>query len=763
LIATLLSAAVTCVVALSLGQAALRLAGAREWNWLAPPAGISIGMLIAVTANHVPGDAATVAIVLGVLTVAAIVWCAPLPAHRPPLLPLLAVAPVVALLLIPFLAVGHFGTLGITFDNDMAPHLEIAESFLNHSVGTAAPPDYPLGPHAMVALLGEGLGVRLDYAFAGWTMALPILSAWTALALLRRRVWLAQAATVTVVALPFLIAAYYGEGAFKEVLQAGLVLATAVFFCGLGPRLRLGRWVPLALILGGILSVYSTAGLPWPLAIGGLWLVVVAFQQWRRAGLGGLVAPVKRELPGIGIALGLLIVSIVPQLPRIYRFSTDSGAAVIAKNNPGNLFGALPGWEGFGVWSAPDFRLPASSPFVDGMWTAFAVALAVFGAIWLLRRGRWMLPLAAVAAILIWAEATRSQSIYVAAKALVVASPLLLAVAIVPLAEQVPERPWRALRSAFRSVPGQPMAWGVAAILAATLFFRVGVSDVEALRVSPVGPVTHTNELRELRPLLHGQPTLFLGNDDFVRFELAGVPVHGPIIISPDVPIRPQKHWEYGQPADFDTVDVATLNEFDWVITTRDAAGSSPPPQMHIVKETPDFILWHRVGKVRPRSILDEGEMPGAVLDCKSPVGRRVLEGGGVAAVRPAPIKVPGFNLGPGGSSTVELDLAPGRWNLEAAWVGRLPITVTATGLRTTVPANLDRPGPRWPIGQVTVRGDAPTPVTFTLANPLLAPGIVLSEIYSIVATPDAKTRVIPVRKACGKYVDWYRSAGSDR
>ena len=63
--ATLLSAAVTCVSSLFLGQAALRLAGAREWSWLAPPIGISLAMLIAAAADNVPGGCATMAVLLG--------------------------------------------------------------------------------------------------------------------------------------------------------------------------------------------------------------------------------------------------------------------------------------------------------------------------------------------------------------------------------------------------------------------------------------------------------------------------------------------------------------------------------------------------------------------------------------------------------------------------------------------------------------------------------------------------------------------------
>jgi hypothetical protein len=612
----------------------------------------------------------------------------------------------------------------------------------------------------MVAVIAEGLGIRVDQAFAGWTMALPVLSAWTALALLRRASWPGQVATATVVGVPFLIAAYYGEGAFKEVLQACLVLASAVVFCGYGPKLGRGRWVPLALLLGGILSVYSVAGLPWPVAFGGLWLLVTVALQVRRSGIGSLTASATREIPALGIGLAVLIVSIVPQLPRIYRFVTLDQAASIAKDDIGNLAGPLPGWEGFGVWNNPDFRLPASPAFTGGMWTAFAVALVLLGVVLLLRRGRWMLPLAAGGAMLIWAVSTQTQSPYVAAKALVIASPLLLAVAVVPLAEQLPERLWHSFSSAFRRVPGRPISWGVAAILLLVLFLRVGLSDVQGLRASPVGPTDHADELRALRPLLHDQPTLFLGNDDFIHWELAPVPVHAPVVGFEELPIRPLKAWAYGKAHDFDTVDAATLNSFDWIITTRDAAGSAPPAGVQFVRATPNYVLWHRVGRVEPRSILAEGEMAGAVLDCRTPVGRAVLRGGGVAAVRPQPVTAPGTFLSPGATASVELPLGPGRWQLESSYVSRRPIDVTAPGLQATLPATLDRPGPRWPIGRITVRGKQPTVVTFTAADPLLAPAQPAAELGTTVATRDVPDHIAPVQRACGRYVDWYRSEG---
>ena len=80
---------------------------------------------------------------------------------------------------------------------------------------------------------------------------------------------------------------------------------------------------------------------------------------------------------------------------RVSRSSSPAGRVVsISKTNLGNLVGPLPGWEAFGVWNNPDYQLPPVSAFSAGMWTAFVLALVVFGGLVLWRRGRWMLPVA---------------------------------------------------------------------------------------------------------------------------------------------------------------------------------------------------------------------------------------------------------------------------------------------------------------------------------------------------------------------------------
>ncbi len=751
--AVLLSAFATCFAALFIGQAALRLAGAAKWSWLAPMVGLSVCLLLAALTIHLPGRTTTMAILLAGLTLAAAVWCLRSPPHRPPPADLLAALPVVFLAALPFLAAGRGGVLGVTVNNDMAVHLGFVETFLHPSIAAVhpLPTDYPLGPHALAAILSRGLGVAPEYAFSGWTMAIPILTAWTVLAAARNAAWYGKAIAATVVALPYLVAAYYGEGSFKEVAQAGLVLAVVLCLAGCGPRLGRGRWVPLALLVGGIVSDYSPAGLAWVFAVFGLWLAGLLVVAARQRRLHEVPRALRGELPALAVALAALALLLIVQADRLYEFVSSRNGTGIATSDIGNLVGRLPLWEGLGIWNSPDFRLPATPIYSGGILSWFVVGLVLFGAFWAFRRGRWLLPLAALAALAIWAYSDHSQSIYVAGKALVIASPLLLLLAALPLLDREP-RPW----------PSRPRwAWLLVPLLGLGLLVLVGRSDVRALRFSPVGPSSHAHQLQSFAPLIAGRQVLFLGTDEFSIWELAGSSFR-PLALGPfpQVALRPKKKWEPGQAADFDTVPASTLNEFEWIITTRDAAGSEAPPQIRLVRATEAFALWKRVGRVRERSILHEQEWPGAVLDCNTARGRAVLAAGGIAAVRRLPLVAAGANVGPGDSFTVTLQLPAGSWELESPYVSHLPVQVTAPGFSKTLPANLERPGQRLPIGRVTVQDSQQVVISFQVDDTLFAPDTATAEFPFIVATPvGVHDRIVPIAQACGKYVDWYRSA----
>ncbi len=743
----LLSAALTCLGSLSLGQGVLALCGARRWSWLAAPVGLSAMMLLAVPAIHLPGRASTTAVVTLVLVVAGLALWWRRPAQRPPLAGLLAGLPVALLALVPFLAAGRAGTLGMSFDNDMAAHLLLAEGYRSAAVARIWPllPEYPLGPHALTATIAQGLGARTDLAFAGVTAASPLLLAWTALTAVRRAGWAGKLVLATVVGVPFLIASYYAEGAFKEVMEALFAFGTIVALEhppeGLGWR----RWVPMALIWAGAVSVYSLQGLVWPGLFVAAWLAVRAgIRGWQGSARTALLQLRDELVPG-AFGAAVLVIVLVPQLPRVEKFISKGGISNgIGKSNLGNLIGPLPGWEAFGAWTSYDFRTTPANAVGAGVWAGLVLVLVVAGGVLLARRGRWIMPLGAALAMLVWIYANGSQSPYVAGKALVIASPLLLATAAVPLVE-------RGL------VPSSWRAWA-APLLALLLFGRVLDSSWEALRAGKVGSTQHLAELRSLQPMLRGRHVLYLGDDDFIDWELPESHLTAAYYAGlAEVPLTGAKGFAYGQPLDFDTVSAKTLNEYDWVLTTRDAASSQAPAGLVPVRTTRFYELWRRAGTVAPRKILAEGQQPAAVLNCRTASGRAIVSAGGVAALRPAASEVPVPALAPGTSVTVYLPLDSGTWTLETPYTSPLPLEVSAPGLHTVLPANLERPGPRWQIGSVTVAAFGKVPVTFHLQRPWLAPLSAAASPTSLVATEQAPEPVVPIAQACGKAVDWYR------
>lgn len=754
MVAIALTAVVTCLGALIVGQAVLRACGFERWSWLAAPVGLGVEILVAVPALHVPGRATTTAVLLGILILASAVWILRDPTMRPPLGDLLAAGPVAALAFVPFAAAGRAGTLGVGFNNDMASHLLYAQSYGSAAIAhvTPLPADYPLGPHALVATLSQGLGVDVDPVFAGVTAATAILLAWLAIGLLGERVrWPGRMLVATVAGMPFLVAGYYGQGSFKELMQAlfvlGLAAALSQRAAARASRLRL---VPLALIVAGSLSVYGFLGLPWFAATLGAALLAAGVRRTWDASLRAALADARAGLVPTAIAVGVLAFVMVAQIPRLEHFLSKAlsvNGTGIATSDIGNLVGPLPVWEASGIWESADYRLPALDQFAAGMWTALVVALVAFGTAWCLRRGEWALPLTAFVAFVIWAVSDRSQSPYVAAKGLLVLSPLVLVLAIRPLVERDERLPrwWRV----------------VAPVLALVLTGKVVQSSWHALRFGSVGPTEHLSELRSLRPLLHGERTLFLGNDDFIPWELAGVPVEAPVIGFPRLPFKAGKQWAYGDALDIDSVEPDAINARDWVITTRDALGSSMPPQLRLVKQTRSYALWRRTATVQPRAVLDEGTAGGAILDCTTTKGRAIVRRGGTAFVRPLWTGVAVPDIAAGTSVAVDLRLRAGTYDLSMPYVSSQPIDVEVVSrLKTRMPANLDRPGPRWPIGRITVRaGDAPLRIGLYAQKRRLTSPLVVARVPTVFATPVGGTRTVSIRAACGKLVDWYKPA----
>jgi hypothetical protein len=757
-IGTYAAAILICLASIALGRGICVLAGREGSSWLAAAVGFAALMIVCEVAIRLPGRAWTAVVVL-VLLCAASLWVARGPRAGWPSADGLVVG--VVLLVVastPFVANARVGVLGISFLNDTHWHLILAEELRRPALKALEPygPGYPLGPHAIAATFAQLLGSDVDKTLTGVLMATPVLTGLTALAALgdisRLRRWL----VAVLAALPYLAAAFYAESAFKEPILA-LLLLGLVIVLEQGGRERFARpWasiVPAAVLVAGVIYVYSYPGLLWPAAIFVCWLAVwlVLGNGWRH------VRQTTRRLNDARVAvfsgIVVLVLLVAPDIGRIHTFWQSNGGSKagtvggIDTSALANLVGPLKWAEALGIWLGEDFRVVPHDAFAAGAWAALAGLVLLFALAWTLERGSIAWPAAILACGLIYAYARHHQSPYVAAKSLVIAAPLVALISGRSLMQWLDGARW-----------GSPMTVGVAVV--AVVFFGASFrSTYLVLRGAQVGPTDHVTELRSLRPLLHNRPTLVLFYDDYFKWELLGINASTPVVLQSPIPVavQPAKPWTYGQAIDFDSVDAATLDRFDYVITTRTTDQSEPPSNFHLVGQSRSYQVWHRVGPTHPRLVLAESGQPGAVLDCRKRAGLRLSQQPGVARVRPAPVSSPPVApMVPGQSTQVALNLPAGQWDVSLPFVSPQAVTVRGGGLDVRLPPNLDRPGSLWPVGRVTSTG-APIVLTVKVANP--APIYSKTHFFlpgAFVAVPVAPAQTIPLSAACGRYVDWY-------
>jgi hypothetical protein len=312
-------------------------------------------------------------------------------------------------------------------------------------------------------------------------------------------------------------------------------------------------------------------------------------------------------------------------------------------------------------------------------------------------------------------------------------------------------------------------------------------SSLLPLRQAAVGPDHHLQEMLRIRSIVDGQDVLFLGRDNFVSWELIGSEVYAPITNHYDVEEVPALYRATDLNAKFDWDNVPPngtnpdtldgMDDFEWVITTSAAMQSEAPTGFTPRLRTNDFILWHRDQPVGQRRTLLEPINPGAPLDCTEPGESKLREVDGTATaftVQPVVGRVwrPSPELTQSKSAVQSIYLTPGRWDISIQYASTQPLHVAGTGLGLAAPFRAELrtnllfrgPSPFYPVGSLVVRRPGEVAFDVQVDDPPPIGRLLGTEskayLTGIAATrSDPSRQAVPLRRSCGRYVDWYEVA----
>lgn len=759
----LLGAAVVVACSALAGQGICTLAGRDRWEWWAPGVGFAWLLVIAGVLIRAPGHAKTAALGIAIATLA------PLASRRtrsaivsalPDAIPVAGFSLLASLL--PFVVNGRAGIIGAGMNNDSGAHLGTAWWLIHaqgpQPVGALGGPlvesGYPIGPHGIFAALSLDR-IALVHTFDAMVVAALPLTALVALGALRGAPRLMRWIAAILVGFCYLGVSFTVQASFKETIEALLVIATVLAtrdVCAT-PRLGLLSGVPVGLLIGASVWVYSYGGLLWTSTAA----VAVALTsgQLRRA---------LRAVPG---ALLAAAVTIAPALPAILDFRSSP---FNHESGEGNLLHALNPVEGLGVWLNYDFRWTPDPLWPTILLAAVAGLAAIVAIVRLVRAHELALPAALVPILATYAYVNGEKSIYLSAKTLAIASPLVaLTIAAGLLRPVAPGR--RA------GLVGLGLA-GLAAVFA----FGAGLSSFWALRDGRVGPEGHAAELSALKPKIHGS-VLYMGKDDLAQWELVGLDMYqGRGFYAPRyVHARPSKPNVAGGFFDFDSFLPSTLDRFRYAITTRTPYQSHAPRNWKVVARTPSYTLWRRHGATPYRIPADFYNQPMRRLHCASEFGRSRLGGArnGFALRRAAPVigRAPlwrGQTFKAGQSASMTLRVPRGRWDLSMAYGSMTGLDVRAGNLRAAMPATIDRIGAPYLVGTLVQRRSGPLTVHVTakranafarlIGAPVRTRGLDMPShkpLGNVALTRHGeRPRAVKPLAACGHWIDYVQPPG---
>jgi hypothetical protein len=498
------------------------------------------------------------------------------------------------LFLSPVLLSGGWTWLGYNFLNDTAIQMLLADwivhgghayayahtSSISMQIDSNVGAHYPLGAHAQLAMFSVLLQTSVAVLYQAYISLLAAIAAMAAFALLRT--WLSPvlAGAGAVIALSAnLTFAYALQGGIKEVAMASMLLVAAALGAAVLAKARpAGIAVLTGVGMAACLAVFSAAALPF-IGVLGAGLVIALFMSPspHLAGRGRWIV--------LGAAGAALTVAALPELSAITGFAHTVSAVyadpAAQASRLGQLQQPLPIWQALGVWFSGEYAFPLSGTALTltRLVAAAIVLLVAVGARVSIQQRRPGALLVVVAVAVAWAYIAHTTTPYVEAKALAIAGPALLLLAVVGLTAFS-----RGLRVA-------------GAIVAATVGGAILLSDAMAVHHARLGPTARMLDLQRIGDHYRGRGLLMFSEyeefDEYFARNAGVAPVSEsvtPIGIVLRTPVPAPGHT-----FDLDQETLPFVERFGLIVSRRSPSASRPPANYALDYRTTSYDVYRRM------------------------------------------------------------------------------------------------------------------------------------------------------------------------
>lgn len=485
---------------------------------------------------------------------------------------------------------------GYTLLGDTSIHFTLIDWVMSHGFHSvpAGPPSsthaaiasylgtaYPLGAHTALGAVRPLVGQDVAWVFQPYIALLAAFASLSIYAVLERAIaarWLVALAAF-LAAQSGLVYAYALEASVKEIATICLIpMLVGVGADYVSRRGGLRAVVPLAVTTAAGIGVLNASILPWlgPVllaALAGL-LLTRGLSTWRTAALEmGSFAALAAALsfPSLWV-----VGRFVDNTTATFTSSADTGARF------GNLLGPLSIWHTFGIWPTGDFRLLLSSHVhVVQVLIGLAAVAALAGIYWAFRRRSGPALVFFAASVIGWAYVTARSTPWGDAKALMIASPAVVATAMIGTAYL-----WQSGRR-----PG-------ALFLIAAIAFGVLWTNALAYHDLDLAPRNRLGELGKIGNRFAGQgPTLYTEFEEFGKHFLHQADPTGSDETWQDPPLATLADGtltRFGFSTDVDQLAQSYVQRFRTLVLRRSASASRPPGNYRLVYSGHFYEVWQK-------------------------------------------------------------------------------------------------------------------------------------------------------------------------